>query len=80
MTKKTDSLTINKNKDKKRTFRTVDFAVPADHKVKKKRRVHGPCLRTKKAVKHESDGDTSCNWCTWNGPQSFGKRGTNLDQ
>ena len=22
----------------------------------------------KKALEHEGDGDTSCNWCTWNDP------------
>ena len=20
-------------------------------------------------MEHESDGDTNCSWCTWNGPQ-----------
>ena len=20
-------------------------------------------------MEHESDGDTNCNWCTWNNPQ-----------
>ena len=23
---------------------------------------------------HEGDGDTSCNWCTWNRPQMPGKK------
>ena len=40
---------------------------------RKKRQVCGPCQRTKKAVKHESNGDTNCNWHTWNGPQKFGE-------
>ena len=22
---------------------------------------------------HESNDDTNCNWCTWNGPQKLGK-------
>ena len=26
-----------------------------------------------KSVKHEHDCDTNCRWCTWNGPQGFGK-------
>ena len=39
----------------------------------KKRQVPGPCQRTKKAVEHECDGDTSCNWHTWNCPQRLGK-------
>ena len=24
-------------------------------------------------MEHESDGDTNCNWCTWNNPQWIGK-------
>ena len=28
---------------------------------------------TKKAMEHESDGNISCNWCTWNDPQMFSK-------
>ena len=24
-------------------------------------------------MEHESNGDTNCNWHTWNGPQRFGK-------
>ena len=34
----------------------------------------GPRQITKNVVGHEGDGDTSCNLCTWNGPQNFGKR------
>ena len=30
--------------------------------------------RTKKAVEHEGDGDTKCNWRTWNSPQSLQRR------
>ena len=26
-----------------------------------------------KTVEHESNGDTNCNWCTWNSPQKLGK-------
>ena len=33
----------------------------------------GPCQRTRKAVKHEDNHDTNCNWSTWNGPQRLGK-------
>ena len=28
----------------------------------------------KKALEHEDDGDTNCNWRTWNGFQKHGKR------
>ena len=24
-------------------------------------------------MEHEGDGDTNCNWCTWNNPQKIGK-------
>ena len=29
------------------------------------------CLRTKKANEFEGDGNTSCNWCTWNNLQGL---------
>ena len=32
-----------------------------------------PSQRINKAVNHDDDGDTNCNWCTWNSPQRFGK-------
>ena len=32
-----------------------------------------PCQRTKKAVEPEGEGDTNCNWCSWNGSQRLGK-------
>ena len=35
---------------------------------------NGPWQRTKKAVGKEGDGDTSCIWCTWNGPKRLKKR------
>ena len=28
----------------------------------------------KQTVKHVSDGDTNCSWCTWNGHERPGKR------
>ena len=48
----------------------MDFAVPADHKVKpkenkKKNKYLDLFLGTEKAVEHESDGDTNCNWSSW---------------
>ena len=77
---------------KKRTCQIVDFAIPADHKVKLKEGVkrnkyldlageladHRVKLKEgvkrnkyldlagelKKTMKHESDGDTNCNWHT----------------
>ena len=52
------------------------FVVPVDHLVKiKEREKIDKYLNqtTEKAVEHEGDGETSCNWCTWNGPQGFEK-------
>ena len=34
----------------------------------KKRRILRSCQRIQKAMEHEDDGDTNCNWCAWNGP------------
>ena len=60
-----------KRENKKRTFRIVDFAVSADHKVKikesKKEKVLELCQKTKKAGEHEGDSDTNYNWRIWNG-------------
>ena len=55
---------------KKRTSRIVDFAVPADDRVKlieneKKDKYDELVRELKKYVEHESDGDTNCNWCSW---------------
>ena len=33
-----------------------------NHGKQKKKQVFGPCQRTKKAMEHENDGDTNCNW------------------
>ena len=54
------------------------FAVPVDHRVKSKRakrRMNISILlgKFKKNIEHESDGDTNCNWCTWNNPQRIVK-------
>ena len=48
------------HKEKKRDWkRELAFAVPADHKSKRKQRqIPGPCRRTKKAVEHEVDGNS----------------------
>ena len=44
----------------------MDFAIPADRRVKnqrkwKEKQVVRPSQRTKKAMEHESDSDTNCN-------------------
>ena len=54
---------------KKRVCRLVDFALPADHRVKLKKtekrdKYQDLARELKKTVEHKSDGDTNCNWCT----------------
>ena len=63
---RSDLVLINK---KKRAFYFVDFSVPAGHRViiKESRNINKYLERTKIPVKHESDGDSSCSCCTWNG-------------
>ena len=50
-------------------FGLVDFAVPAYNKVKKKTK--RLCQKTKKAMEHEGDSDTTCNRRAWNSLQSL---------
>ena len=63
-----DLIIINNNK-KKRTCKTVNIAVPTDHRMKLKEREKDKYLdlawELKKTVKHESDFYTISNWCSW---------------
>ena len=48
----------------------MDFAVPADHRVKlkeseKKDKYLDLARELKKTEKHESGGYTNCQWCSW---------------
>ena len=63
---------LNNNQQKKRTCKIVNFAVPADHRIKLKE-----CEKTdkyldlarelkKKTVEHAGDYYTNCNWCVRN--------------
>ena len=36
-----------------------------NQRKQKEIQVFRPCLRTEKAMKHEGDGDTDCNWQVW---------------
>ena len=38
----------------------------------KVRQVLEPYQRTKTSLKNESDSDTNCSWCLWNGSQRLG--------
>ena len=71
-----DQVIINK---KKRTCRTVAFAVPTDQRVKskkseKKDKYLNFARELKKNEEHESDGDTNCNWSSWYCHQRIGTR------
>ena len=39
-----------------------------NQRKRKKRQVLGPCQITEKVVERVGDGDTNCNWFTWNSP------------
>ena len=69
---------INKKKKRKKTYRLVDFAVPANHRLKIKEdeqidKYLDLARELKNPVEQASDGDTNCNWCAWNGPEEFGR-------
>ena len=57
------------HKKKKRTCKIVDFAVPADHRIKLKeceKKYLDLARELKKTVEHAGDNYTNCNWCVWN--------------
>ena len=55
----------NNNNNKERADRIVDFAVPADHRVKlKESENRDKYLEPNKTMEHEGDGDTNYNWGT----------------
>ena len=64
---------------KERTRRILNFAVPADHRVKLKEcekndKYLDLAWEWKKPVDHESDGYTNCNWCSWYNHQRTGTK------
>ena len=64
--------------NKKRTCKIVDFAVPADYRVRLKENEKIKYLdltkKQKKTEEHESDVYTNCNWCFWCDHQGINKR------
>ena len=63
---------------KKRACQVVDIAIPADHKLRLKRKQKVDkyldlAWELIKAVEHEGDGDTNYSWYPWNSPQKLGK-------
>ena len=68
----------------------MDFAIPADHKVKlkkvKSKLSTWTLLENWKTMEHESNGETNCYWCAWyshqridNGIGGLGNERTNGD-
>ena len=58
------------NKKKKRIYKIVDFAVPADHRIKlkeceKKDKYLDLARELKKTVEDEGNDYTNCDWCVW---------------
>ena len=71
-----DLVVINK---KERTCHLIDFAVPADHRVKlkkieKKDKYLDLAREPKKNMEHEGESRTNYNWCPRNGSQRSGKK------
>ena len=59
------------NKKKKRICKIVDFAVPADHRIKlkeceKKDKYLDLAKELKKTMEHEGDNYTNWDWWFWN--------------
>ena len=66
-------------KKKKRNCKIVDFAVPAEHKIKlkeceKKDKYLDLARKLKKTMEHEGDNYTNCDWCFWYSQQRIIKR------
>ena len=62
-----DLVIVNK---KKRNCQIVDYAVPADHRVRlkeseKKDKYQDFAWELKETMENESNGDIICSWCSW---------------
>ena len=60
------------NKKKKKICKIVDFAVPAEHRIKlkeceKRHKYLDLARELKKTMEHEGDNYTNCDWCFWLG-------------
>ena len=66
-TRRPDLIVINK---KKKTWKTVDFAVPAYHRIKLKESENKDkyldlARELKKNMEHDNDSYTNRDWCFW---------------
>ena len=64
------NLIMTKKKKRERICKIVDFAVPANHRIKlkecEKMDKYLELLRElKKTMEHEGDNDNNCDWCFW---------------
>ena len=59
------------NQQKKKTFKIVDFAIPAYHRIKLKecerRDKYLDLDKLKKTMEYEGENYTNCDWCFWHG-------------
>ena len=61
----------NNQQQKKRICKIVDFAVPADQRIKlreckKKDEYLDFARQLKKNMEHAGENHNNCNWCVWN--------------
>ena len=69
---RSDIIIFNKKKKKKKICKIVDFAVPADHRIKlkeheKRDKYLDLARELKKTMEHEGDNYTNREWCLWHG-------------
>ena len=62
----------NNQRKKQKIYKVVDFAVPADHRIKLKECEKGDkyldlARELKTSMEHEGDNYTNCDWCFWHG-------------
>ena len=72
------------NNKKRRTCKIVDFAVPADHRIKlkeseKKDKYLDLARESKKTMEHEGDDYTNHDWCFWYNNKRIIKRTGGLE-
>ena len=65
----------NQQKKKKKICKIIDFAVPADHRIKRKEcetrdKYLDLARELKKTKEHKGDNYTNCDWCFWHGKES----------
>ena len=51
---------------KKENLPNSGLCISVNHQVKIKKKSFLDLVRKLKNMEHEGDGDTNCNWCTWN--------------